>query len=803
VPSRYRLLPLTLSLLTALYGGSACAGDGGTVHFDMKTLEARGYSSDLAAFFSKAPRFLPGTHAVTLSVNASRNYHVEALFDDSGNLCFNPTLLAALRLRHDPAATGCANISADWPGTSVKLLPGQFRVEVTLPEEAFDPALREGAYQSGGTGALLNYDLFMQRMDAPTTDMNYLQATIEPGINIAGWSLRDRGVFTQSQGQRSYSQQEAYAQHAVGSMNALMQAGQVSAFGESFGGLPMLGVQIGSDSAQTGAGRLVVPIQGIASTRATIEVRQRGRVLYRTVVPPGPFLLSNIDGLSGGTDIEVEVIEENGKRNRFTVAARTGGASIQDAPVWSAGIGRYRNPVDGDDGDDGDDGAGNGNGNGREPLLVTGEYSYNPVDRLRLTTSGLFAGGYQSLASHATLAASDSTWVSGGLRYAHTGGFGHGFEFNMMGSSTLGPNLSASLSWLSRSSRYADSADAFGPISNLTDGSRIRRSADASISWAHPRWGAVSYAVNYSSYFNGGSAGFTHTLNLARQFGPANVNLSLQASPSTGNAIYANLSMPLGKGSLHSSVQRQTNGKVAANTTYNGQFGRAQSYSLGASGDAGDQSVNASASMTTAYTQLGAGISQTTSNTRSAYLSATGALVYADGLFGTASSHVSDTFAMVQVPDHAGLRVDSPSGTAITNMNGTAVIPSIPPYSKVELRVDSRSLPLNTRLDTTTVDLGLTRGSVATYKIRATEVRQLLLEIRDSTGQLVPLGTTVYDQAGSVMGTIVGDGNFMLINDDIGKTLRLGGASACNVSYPVPERFDPKSSYEEAKATCS
>jgi outer membrane usher protein len=119
------------------------------------------------------------------------------------------------------------------------------------------------------------------------------------------------------------------------------------------------------------------------------------------------------------------------------------------------------------------------------------------------------------------------------------------------------------------------------------------------------------------------------------------------------------------------------------------------------------------------------------------------------------------------------------------------------------VRIDTRSLPLNTRLGTTALDLGLARGSVAAHRIGVTEVRQLLLEIRDSDGQPVPLGSTVNDEAESILGTTVGEGNLMLVNEDIGKKIRLGGARACQVSYEVPEHFDADSPCEEATATCA
>ncbi|CAM8775075.1 hypothetical protein NCM_02609 [Burkholderia pseudomallei] len=208
--------------------------------------------------------------------------------------------------------------------------------------------------------------------------------------------------------------------------------------------------------------------------------------------------------------------------------------------------------------------------------------------------------------------------------------------------------------------------------------------------------------------------------------------------------------------------------------------------------------------MRTGFAQFGAGVAQSTSNSRSTYLSASGGIAYANGLFGTASSRIGETFAIVSVPNQKGLRISAPGGTSITNPFGTAVISSLTPYTKAQLRLDTQSLPMNVRLDTTTVDIGLRRGSVLTRTIHAAETRQLMLTIRDSTGATAPVGTTVLDEQGQFLGTIIGDGNFILNDDDIGRPIRLSGVnrSECRVTYEAPARFDPNQPYEEAEGTC-
>lgn len=62
---------------------------------------------------------------------------------------------------------------------------------------------------------------------------------------------------------------------------------------------------------------------------------------------------------------------------------------------------------------------------------------------------------------------------------------------------------------------------------------------------------------------------------------------------------------------------------------------------------------------------------------------------------------------------------------------------------------------------------GPTRGVVVTLRIIATDVRQLLLTIRDAKGRAPVLGTSVLDEAGELMGTIVGDGDVMRIRANL------------------------------------
>ncbi|KWZ37319.1 fimbrial protein [Burkholderia savannae] len=786
---------LSLSLLLFIGWGSSDAlavsspSSSAAVEFDTQTLIARGYSADIAKFFSGDSRFLPGRQEVTIALNAHQTYTTNVQFDDDGDPCFDAALLGTLRLRKPSDLAGCVDPEQMWPEFHMKLHPGQFRIDMTVPEKAFDPKRRDDGLHSGGKAMLLNYDVFAQRFDTRFGNSHYFQARIEPGFNIGNWSFRNRGSLTNSSNGFSYQLQDTYLARTVDAWGAIAQIGQFTSAGESLGGLPMLGVQIGSDSLQSG-GQLTVPIQGIAESNATVEVRQRGRVVYRTIVPPGPFMLSDIGNVAQNADLQIEITEQDGRKRRFEMPVGMSYADAKQPMTWQAAIGRYQD-------------AGHSDGRRTPAIFATGEVSFSAFNNLRVSTAALAAPGYVHASAQGTLSVESGAWLASGVRYSRAAGVGQGYQFELQGSTRIGGNVFASASWLSRSNRYTTPDVALGSLRDATGAGQTKHSANASVNWAHPRWGSFTYGLSYNSFF-GASSTLSHTLSIGRKIGRANVSLAAQISPKYGSSVYANVSIPLGGGSLSARSARSQRGDLTFGTSYSNRLGRNGSYSIGASGDKNGQTANASFSMNTGLAQIGAGVAQSTTNSRSTYVSVSGGIAYANGLFGTASSRIGDTFAIVSVPNQKGLRISAPGGTSITNPLGTAIIPSVTPYTKAQLRLDTQSLPMNVRLDTTTVDIGLRRGSVLTRTINATETRQLMLTIRDSTGATAPVGTTVLDEQGQFLGTIVGDGNFILSDDDIGKPIRLSGVnrSECRVTYDAPELFDPDQPYEEAEGSC-
>ena len=175
-----------------------------------------------------------------------------------------------------------------------------------------------------------------------------------------------------------------------------------------------------------------------------------------------------------------------------------------------------------------------------------------------------------------------------------------------------------------------------------------------------------------------------------------------------------------------------------------------------------------------------------------------------NGMFAMSSSRVSDTFAVVKIPSVSGVRMNASGGSATTSVLGTALVPAIYPYRNGRIQLDGKSLPLNYRFDTTAVDLKLARGTVATHTIGAMEIRQLMLTVRTGDGQTARVGSSIFNADGDFMGTVVGDGNVILDNEEIGQPVYLDHqGTRCEIRYDVPARFDAERPYEEAEATCA
>ncbi|QAU24755.1 hypothetical protein EO087_12780 [Dyella sp. M7H15-1] len=758
-----------------------------SVQFDTKVLADRGYGEDVARFFAQRARFLPGVQMASVSINAGYAQLMDVRFNGDGDVCFDRQLLSRLRLRRadDLAEESCHDVRRLFPGSRVELQPGMSRVAIVVPEDAFDPDARDGASQRGGRAVMMNYRVFAQRFDGAVGSRDYFQAQIEPGFNIDNWVFRSSEVYTKSASLSTTQWQNAYVQRNIESLSSLWQAGSLYAASDFYAGLPVLGAQWFSDTAQAQAAPLVVPIQGIATSHAVIELRQRGQVIYRTVVSPGPYALSEVTGLMPGAEIEVRVTEEDGIVSQFIVPAPMAESAADLPTTYHMGGGRYRSLFYGEDAP-------------RAPMLAYGDYAFSISPHMRLGSGAMVAQGYQNASMQWSLATRQQ-WVSAGLSTSHAQSLGSGVMGQAQASMTWFGNVSGGVAWQLRSRQYAMLEDSLWPNAQST----YTQSLSASVNWASLRWGAFAYTLTHAGDALGTS--FLHAFTATRRLGRLQLNVSWQRDRYGRSAAYLALSLPLGRESVSARYYQNGRGDNAAAMSYQGRVGNNVGYQVDGYRDDSGSRVSASAQANSAYAQWAGGLSQTTTGQRSFYASATGSMVLTgDRALALSANRLGDSFVVVKVPELTGLRLNGPGTQATVSRLGTALLSMPYPYRTTRIQVDGKSLPLNYRLETTQLELNLARGAVFTQSMLATAIRQLVLQARMRDGSTAPQGTSVFNEQGDFVGTVVGDGNVLLINADIGTSLYLEpiGASRCKLQYTVPQRFDPELPYQEAPASC-
>lgn len=770
-----------LSLLMARAGASG---------FDVKTLEQLGYNADIAEFFSTS-RFLPGVYRVALEVNAAQRYQEDARFGQEGELCLDARLAETLRLQLTSPLGDCERIESRWPQAQVRVFPGTFRVEITLPEEAFDPdKLR--SEQRGGYAVLLNYDLYGNRMQGRYGNQQTWQTMLEPSLNISNWVVRNRSSYSSSEFGSQLEVYETSATRDFPHWGALVQVGEFSAGGSLSGGLPITGLQLSSERFQLSRATLAVPLQGSVSSQATVEVKQRGQVMYRTLLPAGPFTMDSLGLAVAGVETEVIVTDAEGFQQRFTVTPGLGDEQDRQGSYQLA-LGRYRT-------------YGGQQDSASPPTLLMGEKRFSSSTTRQMGIGGMTSTKYQRLAGQANLGDGLGNWLSSSAVYSR--GRPQGVQLDMQGQMALSQSFSLSLTSQYRTLGFRETDESLRQPARRAEGSsgsRLHYTGGLALSWNTLAWGALAYSLSHERYYHNSTPGWMQVLAYGKRLGSATLSLSVQSSSRERPAVYAGVSLPLGGGSVNSRLQLRSNNQMRLGNSWQGGIGEGPLYGYLDIGrdSGGEYQTSGNLSGNTAYTRLSLGASRSSQGSSSQSLVSSGSMGVANNTWVTSPQRAGDTLVVVSVPGQSGAKVTG-AGGGITDFAGNVLLPSATPYMPLKAQIDTLSLPLNLRLDSTALELELARGSVATRQFRVTEVRQLLLTLRDAQGDILPTGASVHDEKGQLLGTLIGDGNLMLVNDDIGKALRIRrvNMNECRVSYEVPAEFDPSVLYEERDAVC-
>lgn len=786
--------------------------------FDLDILKERGIDPQIAEYFREAPRFRPGISTVTLLVNGQRRGRLDVRFNDKGELCFDQDLLdkGGLRIpdnklaaeqfskKDDAAQKGaatplCYDYKTAYPQTVIELRPGKEEVGLLVPTAALRPNEHDfSGFSSGGKAIILNYDVLGLNNRYSGGSSRFISANAELGFNLDDWIVRTREVYSAQEGKSQRQHLFAYGQRTLVDYQSIFQGGQINIANSAFGGA-ITGMQLIPESALQNNDKNNVMVEGIAQSQARVEVRQSGALIYSTVVPGGPFALTDLPLLSGVSDLEVTVIEANGAQRRFTVpAASLHNGLLGSQRGYSLAVGKMRSL---------------GNSNARQPWIVTGSGGWRLGKDSNLSAGVMSAASYQAVSWGMDTRVLSNTSISVQQRLTNAMREGaRGTQLSLSGSSILSTSLFAGASVTMQTLGYRDLGDTTLDIPNLAEWSNARYRAQytASLGWSNAMFGGLNVSWSRSTQFSGAStqrmisswgntfAFGTLSLNVEHAMGGGN--------GSTGaNTFYLTLSIPLGKRSVRSYVNNSS-GSARFGASLNEQVNEYVAYSVAAdrSTQTKETDFSGQLSMLPRYAQTNLGYARSGNGSTSYSGGVRGGIVLHQQGLTLSPYPVQDTFGVLAVGDVPGVKVSTPYGPVWTDPWGQAVISQLPPYTSSRVEIATKSLPRNVDIKNGFKIIDAGRGSVNFINFDVVTVRRILLNAKLADGREVPKGAFVLDANKQFITTVVDDGQIFLINGLPNSELHvsLEEGKSCTLYFEVPAKANPDIFFEAADAVC-
>ncbi|WP_390898772.1 fimbria/pilus outer membrane usher protein [Pseudomonas brenneri] len=711
----------------------------------------------------------------------------------------------------DPQA--CYDLPALIEHASVRYDVPRLRLLVSVPQQAMergrrgyvDPAL----WDDGVSAAFINYQLSSNRnhTDYNTTLSNNLG--LRNGINLGAWRLRNESNFSSSTGRpNTFKSNRSYLQHDVTALKGQFSAGDIFSDADLFDSVRYRGLKLASDEGmRADSERGYAPIiRGVAQTSATVEIRQNNYILYTANVPPGPFEISDIYPSGSNGDLEVTVIEADGRRRVTMQAFSSLPIMVRQGQVkYSVSAGKYNS----------------NNDDQATPQFVSSTLAYGISSNLSGIVGVQATENFQAL----SLGAGRNTpigAVSVDVTHSSSRTEGQKVQGNSLRALYAKTFTGTDTSFTLAAYRYSTegyrtltdhveelSADGLKRTGNsktrtdLTVNQSLGRNQqygnvymNASDQRYWGRGGSQSVSAGYSNYWGEMSYNLSATYSKdVGNYGPANndtlVNLSLSFPlGSAPRAPRAFVSASTQKNS--DSTQVGINGYLSENsdTYYSVQGGNSSN---------GGSTGSANVSTRTSVMDISAGYGQG-SGYNSQNLNLSGSIVgHAGGI--NLGQTVGETFALAEVPDVAGVKIGSYSG-AETGRNGFAVVSNAQPYRVNWISLDTRDLGADIEIDNATQQVVPRRGAIVLARYISKTGRRVQFALFDAQRQPIPFGAAIEDMAGKQIAIADPSGKALaLMEQDSGTLVIKWGEQQCQAPYALAER-DKALNFERVSLVC-
>ena len=671
-----------------------------------------------------------------------------------------------------------------------------------------DPAL----WDEGVTAAFANYHITGRRNTTLAGNNDSYSVGLNNGINLGPWRLRnDSNISSTEANGVTLTSNRTFAQRDITLLKSQLTLGQTFTSSQVFDSVRIKGLTLASDDSMLPDSlRGYAPtIRGDAETNATIEVRQNNYLLYTTTVAPGPFVIDDIYPNGSNGDLEITVIEADGRRRVTTQAFASLPQMVRRGTFrYNLAMGQY-----------------DSNGYyGVTPMVGIAGLAYGAADNTTLFGGVQWAPDFSAInlgASQNTVIGAFSADVTQSTSTNAVGQRNKGQSARLLYSKTL---ASTDTTFSLASYRY--STEGYRTLNeHVSDmdfnvhhrrGGRAKSRFDLTLnqSLGGRKYGALYLRMGEQRYWNLPGKTQQFSLGYGSNWGSLtfNLNATHTLSPeafrekSAGTRVSLSLSFPLGNSSrptrVSSTLSADNKGGHSLQAGANGSvLGRDDLfYSVNAGHESlGGKTFSGNLNGTTPAAQVATGYAQGDTFKSLNGTAAGSIVVHAGGInFGQI---VGESFTLVEVPGVAGIPVGNNAGVT-TGANGYAVVPNSQPYRTNWINLDSSQLGADIEIDNTTQQVIPRRGSVTVARFNIKQGRRVQFELVKADGTSMPFGTRVENAEGTLLAIADPSGQaLVLVESDKGILTIKSKGLVCEAGYALPERSNTQG-YDQMKLVC-
>lgn len=838
------------------------------LNFDQEFFpSASGQKVDLSRF-EKDGIVVPGTYRGDIFVNKGWRARTDILMrgvagKESAQPCFDAATLTSwgvdlhkVATHTQPGqvpsrpipATGefCGAIGDYIPGAVAEFDSNEQSLSLSVPQiytlrnarGYVDPS----QWDAGINAGVFNYNSNVYRSSRNGRAQTSAYVGINASLDLGSWHLVHQGSGTWTEhGGASYQNSATYAQHDIPDWKAQAAAGEIYTAGDIFDSVRLRGARLYADqrmlpSSEQGFAPIV---RGVASSNAKVQVKQRGYLIYETMVAPGPFVIDDLFPTGYGGDLDVEVQEADGRIERFTVPFSAVPQLLRPGQsTWEVDIGKISE--------------------GRSlntPFMAQATYRRGITNNVTAYGGANFATAYHAILAGAALNTNIGAF-SADLTQGRNKVPGQKGTTGLSLRVAYNKNIVATgTNFAVAAYRYSTSGfvslndsvamrDAVARGQNGNIVARQRSRVDASVyQTLGNRGGQVYFSGSASNYWNQSGRQVSFSAGYSNQWKSLSYSFSAQRTRDTAayyvptsnvgpidnipgvstpvgrpafstrrdTTLFFTVSLPLGVGErapmFNAMASRSDLSGASSQAGISGTAGNDGRFNYNASlaHSPGQSSGSLSSQYSGSNANLSAGYSQG-HGYRQASAGASGAVVVHGGGI-TLSPPTGDTIGLIYAPDAAGAGINSSRGSRVDS-RGYGVMPYLTPYQLNTVVLDPKGTSTDVELESTTQNVAPRAGSVVLLKYKTQAGRSLLIDSGLEDGTPIPFGADVLDENGNSVG-VAGQASRVFVRgvEKSGTlTVRWGDAAndSCHIQVDLPPQAKGKHmDYEKFQLLCT